>query len=69
MVPKNVSTPLYRTSAFSSEQVLAELSQSLVWRSFQGWRRSRKIRRAARIGEGRRKAQALLKRLDAEQGK
>lgn len=69
MVPKNVSTPLYRTSAFSSVQVLAELSQSLVWRSFQGWRRSRKIRRAARIGEGRRKAQALLKRLDAEQGK
>lgn len=69
MVPKNFSTPLYRTSAFSSGQVLDELSRSLIWRPFQGWRRSRKIRRAARIGEGRRKAQALLKRLDAEQGK
>lgn len=69
MVPKNSNIPLYRTSAFSSGQVLAEIGQSLVWRSFQGWRRSRKIRRAAQIREGTQRARALLKRLDAEQSK
>lgn len=69
MIPKQFNTPLYRTSAFSSGQVLAEMGQSLVWRSFQGWRRSRKIRRAAQIREGTQRARALLKRLDAEQSR
>jgi len=69
MVPQNSSAPLYRTSVFPSGQVLAEISRSPVWRSFHGLRRSRKIRHAAQIREGARRARALLKRLDAEQSK
>lgn len=69
MVLKNTSSPLYRTSAFPSGQALAETVRSPAWRVFHRWRPSRKIRRAARIGDGTRRARALLKRLDAERSK
>jgi hypothetical protein len=65
MVPKNSSIPLYRTSVFPSGQALAETRRSLGWKWFHAWQSSRKIRRAARIDEGRQRARALLKRLDA----
>jgi hypothetical protein len=66
MVINNPSIPLYRTSGFPSGQALAETRRSPDWRLLQGWRPTKTIRRAARIGEGNRRARALLKRLDAE---
>jgi hypothetical protein len=69
MIPANPDAPLYRSSAFPSGQALAEIRRSPQWRLFKGWRPSKTNRRAARIGEGTRRALALLRRLDAEQGR
>jgi hypothetical protein len=66
MVLKNTSSPLYRTSAFPSGQALAETVRSPAWRVLGRWRPTREMRRVARIGDGIRRARALLKRLDAE---
>ena len=59
-------TPLFRPSALPVGRALAEIHPSPSWRLFQGWRPSKKNRRAARIGNGTRMALALLKRLDAQ---
>lgn len=69
MVLKNISSPLYRTSAFPSGQALAETVRSPGGRVFHRLQPSRKMRRVAQIGDGIRRARAFLKRLDAEQSK
>ena len=67
MILENPDAPLYRSSAFPSGRALAETRRSPQWRLFQGWRPSKTNRRNARIGEGTRRALALLKRLDAQE--
>ncbi len=59
--------PFFHPSVFPVRRALADIHPSPSWRLFQGWRPSKKNRRAARIGNGTRMALALLKRLDAKQ--
>ncbi len=57
----------FRSSMFPAGRALVETRVSPSWRLFQGWRPSQKSQRAARIGNGTRMAQALLKRLNAKE--
>ena len=61
--------PFFHPSVLPVGRALADIRPSPSWRLFQGWRPSKKNRRAARIGNGTRMALALLKRLDAKQDK
>ncbi len=67
MIPEKPDTPVYRSSAFPIGRALADTRRLPTWRLFQGWRPSKTNRRAARIGEGTRRALALLKRLNAQE--
>lgn len=64
MILDDQDSPFFCPSMFPVERALGETRPSPRWSLFQAWRPSRKNRRAARVGNGTRMAQALLKRLD-----
>jgi len=68
MIPDSYDSRPFRSSMFPVGRVLVETRVSPSWRLFQGWRPSKKNRRAARIGNGTRMAKAMLKRLYAREG-
>jgi hypothetical protein len=54
----------FRTSLLSVQRAFMETRSSPNWRLYRGWIPRPKNQRAARLGNGTRRGQALLKRLD-----
>lgn len=54
----------FRTSLLPVQRALMETRPSPSWRLYRGWIPRRSNQRAAQLGNGTRKGQALLKRLD-----
>jgi hypothetical protein len=65
MILDDKDSPPYRIPLLPVQRALIETRPSPSWRLYQGWIPRKKNRRAARIGNGTRRGQALLKRLDA----
>jgi|GEM_PF-6212731 len=64
MILDDQGSPFFCPSMFPVERALGETRPSPRWGLYRAWRPSQKNRRAARVGNGTRMAQALLKRLD-----
>ena len=54
----------FRTSLLPVQRALMETRLSPTWRLYRGWIPRKSNQRAARLGNGTRRGQALLKRLD-----
>jgi len=54
----------FRTSLLPVQQALMETRPSPSWRLYKGWIPRKNNQRASRLGNGTRRGQALLKRLD-----
>lgn len=54
----------FRTSLLPVQRALIETRPSPSWRLYKGWIPRTRNQRAARLGNGTRRGQALLKRLD-----
>jgi hypothetical protein len=67
MLLNDDDSPARRISLLPVQLALIETRPSPSWRLYRGWIPRQKNRRAARIGNGTRRGQALLKRLHAQE--
>jgi hypothetical protein len=65
MILYDKDSPPYRIPLLPVQRALMEARPSPSWRLYQGWIPRKRNRRAARLGNGTRRGQALLKRLEA----
>ena len=56
--------PTFRASLLPVQRALIEIRPSPSWRLYKGWIPRRNNQRAGRLGNGTRRGQALLRRLD-----
>lgn len=54
----------FRTSLLHVQRALRETGPSPTWRLYKGWIPRKRNQRASQLGNGTRRGQALLKRLD-----
>lgn len=64
MILDEDATQRFRTSLLPVQRALMETCPSPSWRLYKGWIPRKRNQRAARLGNGTRRGQALLKRLD-----
>lgn len=64
MILNDYDVRTFRTSLLPVQRALRETRPSPTWRLYKGWIPRKRNQRAARLGNGTRKGQALLKRLD-----
>ncbi len=63
MILNDDAPPTFRTSWLPVQRALRETRPSPSWRLYKGWIPRKRNQRAARLGNGTRRGQALLKRL------
>ena len=68
MVLNDDGPPTLPISWLPVQRALLDSRPSPSWRLYRGWIPRQKNRQAGRIGNGTRRAQALLKRLDTQEG-
>jgi hypothetical protein len=67
MVLNDDGPPTLPISLLSMQRALIETCPSPTWRLYRGWMPRKTNRQAGQIGNGTRRARALLKRLDAQE--